>query len=441
MDIYLLIFLLFISTALLILLLKIYSHLKITSTDEILIKINELIGLKFNENNNSIKDEFVRNRNEASNNSKSMREELSNSIKLFSEELSKNVINISQLQKNQLDLFADQLQKLILSNEQKFESLQSKVAAHLKEIQQSNENKLEQMRKTVDEKLHDTLEKRLGESFQLVSNQLDIVSKGLGEMRTLANGVGDLKKVLTNVKTRGTWGEVQLENLIDQILTPDQYAKNISTKVGSNDKVEFAIKLPGKENKASNIWLPIDAKFPIEDYQRLLEAQENGNVEMVNEASKALEIRIRTEAKKISEKYIDPPNTTDFAFMFLPIEGLYAEVLRIVGLTDKLQRENKIIIAGPTTIYALLNSLQMGFKTLAIEKRTSEVWKILNSVKNEFNKFGEILEKTQKKIREANDTIESATKATKKIERQLQQVESTKGIDLLFENSDNNLTE
>jgi len=441
MDIYLLIFLLFISTALLILLLKIYSHLKITSTDEILIKINELIGLKFNENNNSIKDEFVRNRNEASNNSKSMREELSNSIKLFSEELSKNVINISQLQKNQLDLFADQLQKLILSNEQKFESLQTKVAAHLKEIQQSNENKLEQMRKTVDEKLHDTLEKRLGESFQLVSNQLDIVSKGLGEMRTLANGVGDLKKVLTNVKTRGTWGEVQLENLIDQILTPDQYAKNISTKVGSNDKVEFAIKLPGKENKASNIWLPIDAKFPIEDYQRLLEAQENGNVEMVNEASKALEIRIKTEAKKISEKYIDPPNTTDFAFMFLPIEGLYAEVLRIVGLTDKLQRENKIIIAGPTTIYALLNSLQMGFKTLAIEKRTSEVWKILNSVKNEFNKFGEILEKTQKKIREANDTIETATKATKKIERQLQQVESTKGIDLLFENSDNNLTE
>jgi len=418
-----------------------YSHLKSTSADQILIKINELISLKFNENNNSIKDEFVRNRNEASNNSKSMREELSNSIKLFSEELSKNVINISQLQKNQLDLFADQLQKLILSNEQKFESLQSKVAAHLKEIQQSNENKLEQMRKTVDEKLHDTLEKRLGESFQLVSNQLDIVSKGLGEMRTLANGVGDLKKVLTNVKTRGTWGEVQLENLIDQILTPDQYAKNISTKVGSNDKVEFAIKLPGKENKASNIWLPIDAKFPIEDYQRLLEAQENGNVEMVNEASKALEIRIRTEAKKISEKYIDPPNTTDFAFMFLPIEGLYAEVLRIVGLTDKLQRENKIIIAGPTTIYALLNSLQMGFKTLAIEKRTSEVWKILNSVKNEFNKFGEILEKTQKKIREANDTIESATKATKKIERQLQQVESTKGIDLLFENSDNNLTE
>jgi len=418
-----------------------YSHLKSTSADQILIKINELISLKFNENNNSIKDEFVRNRNEASNNSKSMREELSNSIKLFSEELSKNVINISQLQKNQLDLFADQLQKLILSNEQKFESLQTKVAAHLKEIQQSNENKLEQMRKTVDEKLHDTLEKRLGESFQLVSNQLDIVSKGLGEMRTLANGVGDLKKVLTNVKTRGTWGEVQLENLIDQILTPDQYAKNISTKVGSNDKVEFAIKLPGKENKASNIWLPIDAKFPIEDYQRLLEAQENGNVELVNEASKALEIRIKTEAKKISEKYIDPPNTTDFAFMFLPIEGLYAEVLRIVGLTDKLQRENKIIIAGPTTIYALLNSLQMGFKTLAIEKRTSEVWKILNSVKNEFNKFGEILEKTQKKIREANDTIESATKATKKIERQLQQVESTKGIDLLFENSDNNLTE
>jgi len=338
------------------------------------------------------------------------------------------------MQKNNLDLFADQLQKLIVSNEQKFANLETKVTNHLKDIQASNESKLEQMRKTVDEKLHDTLEKRLGESFRLVSNQLDIVSKGLGEMKSLATGVGDLKKVLSNVKTRGTWGEVQLENIIEQILTGDQFSKNVATKKGSNDKVEFAIKLPGRDLNDSNVWLPIDAKFPLEDYQRLVEAQEAGNSDMVVEAGKALESRIKLEGKKISDKYLDPPYTTDFAIMFLPVEGLYAEVLRRVGLTDKLQRENRIIIAGPTTISAILNSLQMGFRTLAIEKRSSEVWKTLSVVKTEFNKFGEILEKTQKKIQEASNTIESASKATRKIEKQLQAVESAPEQPLLLDN-------
>lgn len=441
MEISLIIFAIILLIVLSILTFITFQKIKSFSAETIVDKISDLLVTKFSENNNSLKDEFMRNRNEALLNSKSMREELSNSIKLFSEELSKNIMNISQLQKNQLDIFADQLQKLILSNEQKFENLQKKVDEKLKEIQLSNENKLEQMRKTVDEKLHDTLEKRLNESFQLVNNQLDIVSKGLGEMRSLASGVGDLKKVLTNVKTRGTWGEVQLENLIEQILTPDQYEKNVSTKVGSNDKVEFAIKFPGRENKDSFLWLPIDAKFPMEDYQRLIEAQESGNSDLVAEAGKAIESRIKIEAKKISEKYIDPPNTTDFAIMFLPVEGLYAEVLRRIGLTDKLQREFRIVVAGPTTIFAILSSLQMGFKSLAIEKRTSEAWKIITAVKNEFNKFGEILEKTQKKILDANDIIETATKASKKIERQLQKVESTQEQNNFFSNNDYKLTE
>jgi len=413
---------------------KHYLIAKNFSLNNFVEKISELMQMKFNENGTLIKDEFSRNRIEYQQNAKSERDEISKAVQRLGDDLSKTMMNISTMQKNNLDLFADQLQKLIVSNEQKFANLETKVTNHLKDIQASNESKLEQMRKTVDEKLHDTLEKRLGESFRLVSNQLDIVSKGLGEMKSLATGVGDLKKVLSNVKTRGTWGEVQLENIIEQILTGDQFSKNVATKKGSNDKVEFAIKLPGRDLNDSNVWLPIDAKFPLEDYQRLVEAQEAGNSDMVVEAGKALESRIKLEGKKISDKYLDPPYTTDFAIMFLPVEGLYAEVLRRVGLTDKLQRENRIIIAGPTTISAILNSLQMGFRTLAIEKRSSEVWKTLSVVKTEFNKFGEILEKTQKKIQEASNTIESASKATRKIEKQLQAVESAPEQPLLLDN-------
>jgi DNA recombination protein RmuC len=361
---------------------------------------------EFTKLDHSFREEIARNREETSKNAKSHREELSGAINLFSEQIN------------------NQLSKLILTNEQKFDKLQEKVGVQLQEIQDKNEKKLEEMRVTVDEKLHATLEKRLGESFKLVSERLEQVYKGLGDMQELARGVGDLKNVLANVKTRGGWGEIQLENLIDQILTREQFEKNVATKKGSNDRVEIAIKLPGRNLTNSEVvWLPIDAKFPVEDYQRLLDAQDAANLGAINDASKAIETRIKGEAKKIAEKYIDPPQTTDFAIMFLPIEGLYAEVLRRPGLAEFLQREHRIVVSGPTTLAALLNSLQMGFRTLAIEKRSSEVWKILGAVKSEFSKFGDVLEKTQKKLQEASNTIDDAAKSSRKIERQLKDVQ------------------
>ncbi len=370
------------------------------------------------------RDEMGRNREEFSKNAKSQREELSESILKLGEQISGTVSEISKGQKNQLDIFAKQLNSLTQMNEQKFDRLQEKVGSQLKEIQDKNEKKLEEMRRTVDEKLHDTLEKRLGESFKIVSERLEAVREGLGEMRNLAVGVGDLKKVLTNVKTRGIWGEIQLENLIDQILTPDQYAKNIITKKGANDRVEFAIKMPGRsENKDGMCWLPIDAKFPIEDYQRLLAAQDLADSAMIEEAAKSLETRIKGEAKSIFEKYLDPPNTTDVALLFLPIEGLFAEILRRPGLFEKLQNEYKVIITGPTTLTAILNSLHMGFRTLAIEKRTSEVWSLLGAVKTEFGKFGDLLDKTQEKLRQASESIDSAKTRTRAIERKLKDVQ------------------
>ena len=283
------------------------------------------------------------------------------------------------------------------------------------------------MRKTVDEKLHATLEQRLGDSFKLVSERLELVHKGLGEMQTLAAGVGDLKKVLTNVKTRGTWGEVQLEALLDQLLTAEQYEKNVITRPGSNERVEFAIRLPGGEmggNDKQPVWLPIDAKFPMEDYQRLIEAQERAEPVAVELAAKALEQRLRLEAKTIREKYVEPPATTDFAILYLPTEGLYAEALRRSGLADSLQRDYRISIAGPTTLAALLNSLQMGFRTLAIEKRSSEVWGVLGAIKTEFGKFGEALDATRKKLEQATKSIESAGVRTRQIERKLKGVEA-----------------
>jgi len=277
--------------------------------------------------------------------------------------------------------------------------------------------------------LHATLEQRLGESFKLVSERLELVHKGLGEMQTLASGVGDLKKVLTNVKTRGTWGEIQLGNLLEQILSPEQYAKNVATKLGSNDRVEFAIKLPGKERDGEVVWLPLDAKFPQEDYQRLVEAAEQANVALVDETGKMLEARIKNEAKSIKEKYLDPPRTTDFAILFLPTEGLYAEIIRRIGLTDLLQREYRVTVAGPTTLAAILNSLQMGFRTLAIEKRSSEVWSLLGAVKTEFGRFGEILDKTQKKLQEASNTIETASRRSRAIEQKLKDVQQLPATD------------
>ena len=280
------------------------------------------------------------------------------------------------------------------------------------------------MRATVDEKLQSTLEKRLGESFKQVSERLEQVYKGLGEMRNLATGVGDLKKVLTNVKTRGTWGEIQLGNILEQILTPEQYAINVQTKKNSNERVEFAIKLPGQDSdKDQVVWMPIDAKFPQEDYQRLLDAQDEADKDAADKSIRNLEMRIKAEAKAIKEKYIDPPNTTDFAIMFLPVEGLYAEVLRRPGLCDILQRDYRVVVTGPTTLAALLNSLQMGFRTLAIEKRSSEVWELLGVVKTEFGKFGDVLSKTKKKLQEASNTINKAEVRTRAIERKLREVQ------------------
>jgi len=346
----------------------------------------------------SFREESSKNREENSRNAKELREEVSNSLIALAE-----------------------------MNANKLETLRSVVEQRLKIIQDDNTQKLEQMRATVDSKLHDTLERRLGESFKLVSDKLELVHKGLGEMQTLANGVGDLKKVLTNVKTRGTWGEIQLGNLLDEILSPEQYAKNIVTKKGSGKPVEFAIKLPGKSGNTT--WIPIDAKFPKDDYEKLIEAQEQVNLPLVAELGKALENRIKLEAKDIKEKYVDPPNTTNFGILFLPIEGLYAEILRRPGLCDLLQREYKVAVTGPTTIAAFLNSLQMGFATLAIEKRANEVWNLLGAIKTDFSKFGDILDKTHKKLQEASNTIEDAAKKSRNIEKKLKNVQALPSLE------------
>jgi DNA recombination protein RmuC len=329
--------------------------------------------------------------------------------RIIREDISKNREELAQ----SLNLFSE-------TNERKLEKVREVVERQLRALQEDNSRKLEKMRETVDEKLHSTLEKRLGESFQAVSERLEKVHQGLGEMQTLASGVGDLKKVLTNVKTRGTWGEIQLGNLLEQILTMEQYEKNIPTKKGSKDPVEFAIKLPGRDGHA--VYIPVDAKFPKEDYERLLRAQEEGDAVSVEESGKAIEQRIKLEAKKIRDKYIDPPQTTDFAILYLPIEGLYAEVLRRPGLSDYLQRECRVTLAGPTTITAVLNSLQMGFRTLAVEKRASEVWTLLGTVKTEFGNFGRILEKTHEKIKQAGDHIETAARKSRTIEQKLKKV-------------------
>ena len=305
-----------------------------------------------------------------------------------------------------------------------FKGLSTTVERRLENIQKDNSEKLEKMRATVDERLHETLEKRLGEKFKLVSNQLEQVYKGLGEMQTLASGVGDLKKVLSNIKTRGVWGEVQLEILLSQMLTAEQYEKNIATKKGSNDRVEFAIKMPGRsEESPSFVYLPIDAKFPLEDYEKIQKAKDKSDIPLIEQLTKSLENRIKDEAKTIKEKYIDPPHTTDYGILYLPMEGLFAEVLGIPGLSDKVQRVYRVTIAGPTTISAMLNSLQMGFRTFAIEKRTSVVWELLGSIKTEFGIFADLLDKTHKKLEEASHTIESASSKSRTIERKLNKVQ------------------
>ena len=351
---------------------------------------------------------------------KELRMELSNMLMQTREELNKNIgsriLESANIQQTSLA-------NLTNINETKLDNIRKAVEDNLSKIQRDNNEKLEKMRITVDEKLQGTLEKRLGESFKLVNDRLESVYKGLGEMQTLAQGVGDLKKVFTNVKARGYWGEVQLSTILEQFLTNEQYEKNVKTRPTSNDLVEFAIKLPGK-NDNEFVWLPVDSKFPIEDYSRLVDAEEQGEISLITEYRKKLETSVKSFAKDIYDKYIEAPFTTDFGIMFLPTESLYCEVLKNTGLCEFIAQKYRITVTGPTTFVALLNSLQMGFKTLAIEKRTSEVWQLLGIVKSEFTKFGDILDKTNKKLLEISSTMELASRKSRTIERKLKKVEA-----------------
>jgi len=398
------------------------------------------------------------------------RQELGANFAQFQQTLAAQLTSVATLQNSQIDGFAQQLAKLNATNTEQLDSMRQTISAHarvareeqavslkrfgdtlnqslgtltesnaqrmaevratleakIRDLQQDNGLRLEEMRKTVDEKLHATLEHRLGESFKLVSDRLDKVHQGLGEMQQLAIGVGDLKRVLTNIKTRGTWGEVQLEMLLEQMLTVDQYGKNVETVPGSGERVEFAIKLPGhgKGDGQRPVWMPIDAKFPKEQYERIADATERADADGVAAAGRELERAVRVEAKSIADKYLSPPLTTDFAILFLPTEGLYAEVMRRPGLADDLQRVHRVSIAGPSTLSALLNSLQMGFRTLALEQRSSEVWQVLGAVKTEFGKFGDVLAATRNTLERAAKNIENAEMRSRQMSRKLKSVEA-----------------
>lgn len=407
-------------------------------------------------------------RNQVQATGQSTRQELTGNFAQFQQALAAQLTSVATIQNSQIDSFAQQLAKLNEANAQQLESMRQAISlqgqagreeqslalkrfgdtlnqslgaltesnaqrmaevratleAKIRDLQTDNGARLEEMRRTVDEKLHATLEQRLGESFKLVSDRLDKVHQGLGEMQQLAIGVGDLKRVLTNVKTRGTWGEVQLEMLLEQVLTPDQYAKNVETVPGSGERVEFAIRLPGQGDGLAPVWMPIDAKFPKEQYERLLDAADRADADGIVAAGRELERAVRLEAKTIAEKYLSPPLTTDFAIMFLPTEGLYAEVMRRPGLADEMQRVCRISIAGPSTLSALLNSLQMGFRTLALEKRSSEVWQVLGAVKTEFGKFGDVLAATKSTLERAAKNIEQAETRSRQMARKLKSVEA-----------------
>ncbi len=371
-----------------------------------------------------LREEAARSREEAAHAAKAQREELNESLRSLGATNLQSISEIGNILKSQLETVASQTGKLTESNAARLESLRSVVDVRLQQLQEDNSRQIEKMRATVDEKLQGTLEKRLGESFQMVSERLERVHQGLGAMQQLASDVGGLQRVLTNVKTRGGWGEVQLGNLLEQVLTAEQFARNVKTKEGSGEMVDFAVRLPGDENGAP-VWLPIDAKFPIEDYQRLTMAQESSDALATEEAMKNLENALRKSAKDICGKYINPPRTTDFALMFLPTEGLYAEAIRRVGLVEQVQRDCRVLFAGPTTLAALLNSLQMGFRTLAIQKRSSEVWNLLASVKTEFGKFGGVLDGVKKKLQEASNKIDEVDVRSRVLNRKLRDVEES----------------
>lgn len=378
-------------------------------------------------------------RREISESSRGGRQELTQAFATFQNTIVQQSAEATRTQNTQIDAFAQQLallqktlsdtltlqlQSLSESNARRMGEVRATLEAQLNQLQQSNAAKLDEMRKTVDEKLQSTLETRLGESFKQVADRLEQVHKGLGEMQTLAQGVGDLKHLLTNVKSRGIFGEAQLASLLEHVFTVDQYAAQVATRPGSRNVVDFAIKLPGRSTDNASLWLPIDAKFPNEDYERLLDAQERADAQGVEVAAKALEAHIRVEARSMAEKYLEPPHTTDFAILFLPTEGLYAEVLRRPGLMEALQRDHRITLAGPTTLLAMLNSLQMGFRTLALEKRSSEVWQVLGAVKTEFAKFGEVLSKVKEQTQTVLNTLDRAQTRSNVMNRALRTVEA-----------------
>jgi DNA recombination protein RmuC len=423
----------------------------LTKTNQDISKIDPLIRTEFSNNRTEIQNSSKETRLELSNSfnsfseqqtnkadtliknfndsSKENRTELTSSLKSFEERFNSSVKDFNELQRQKFnDLFIKQDQAKN-DTELKLEKIRETVETKLKSLQEDNAKKLEEMRVTVDEKLQTTLEKRFNDSFTVISERLELVHKGLGEMQTLASSVGDIKKVMTNVKSRGILGEYQLENILEDLLTNEQYEKNVKTKSGSGAIVEFAIKLPNNNSLEKTLWLPIDSKFPKEDYEALVDAYDDGDPDKLEVLRKNFKNAIIKNAKDIKEKYIDPPNTTEYGIMFLPFESLYAEVLRTAGLFELLQKDYKITITGPTTLSALLNSLQMGFRTLAIEKRSSEVWDLLSVVKTEFGQFGTVLEKTKKKLQEATNTIDKASVRSRAIERQLKKVQELPSID------------
>ena len=349
-------------------------------------------------------------------------------MKDLREQLEAQAVRADAVQRAALEGVAARMEAMTKADAERQEKLRETLSASLEQLRKDNEAKLEQMRATVDEKLQGTLEKRLGESFQIVSDRLELVHKGLGEMQTLATGVGDLKRVLTNVKSRGGWGEVQLGMLLEDMLTPDQFASNVAVQPGSAERVEYAVKLPGK-GEGEPLWLPIDAKFPHEDYDRLLTAQEAGIAEEMERAALALERAVRLQAKTICAKYVHPPHSTDFAIMYLPTEGLFAEVIRRPGLMMELQQNQRVMITGPTTLSAILNSLQMGFRSVAIEKRSSEVWQVLGKAKAEFRKYGEVWDRLGKQLAAAQNTVADGGKRTRALERSLRQVETVELVE------------
>ena len=378
-------------------------------------------------------------RQEVGESSRGLRQELTQGLTQFQESMVRQGAEATRTQNAQIDAFgqqlalmqkglgdtlAQQLQGLSESNARRMAEVRATLESQLAMLQQNNAAKLDEMRRTVDEKLQSTLETRLTESFRHVAERLDQVHQGLGQMQSLAQGVGDLQRVLTNVKTRGIFGEVQLEALLEQVLTPEQYGKQVETRPGSRQRVDFAVRFPGRSSDGQPVWLPIDAKFPREDYERLLEAHDRADAAGVELASKALETRIRQEARTISESYLAPPHTTDFAVLFLPVESLYAEVLRRPGLMDLLQRDHRVTLAGPTTLLAMLNSLHMGFRTLALEQQASEVWKVLGAVKTEFERYGDWVARIKEQVQKAADTVDKAETRTRQMRRALKVVEA-----------------